>query len=287
MRFSSHLVRNQFCYDYAVTDSVSLPASYPDPDREIYPNAPLKLVTFELRFAPVDLPTSATDAFVVAVRDQYPVAGPALPQLVIGPTGPAATSTGVRVFDVARQHAVTFASQRIAFETSAYRRFEELRDSITDLFRVVEGLGLELVPTRAGLRYIDEIDQEQLPEPRAWSRYIEPALSSPLEHFDPPPREHQSAALFERPDGHNIVLRYGLMHQPAVDPTGPLVIQEPPRGAYYLIDIDSAWQGQERDVQITRWLVDKLGELHAPVRHLFETSITDELRNQVLRRGTP
>jgi uncharacterized protein (TIGR04255 family) len=172
----------------------------------------------------------------------------------------------------------------MTFETSAYRRFEELRDSIAAVLEVVDGLELEIVPRRAGLRYIDEIDEEQLPAPGEWHRYIDPALSSALDHFETRPLEHQSAALFEGGDGEQVVLRYGLMRQSAVDPTGPLVIESPPRGRYYLIDIDSAWLGSDEAKPLAAWALEKLSVLHAPVRRLFESSITNELRNEVLRR---
>jgi uncharacterized protein (TIGR04255 family) len=257
-----------------------------DSNREIYPNAPLKLVTFEVRFDAVELPATVTERFVAALRERFPIAGlPPHQQLVIGPGGASATSAGARVFDVARRHAVALAPQAMSYETSAYRRFEEFGDSIAQVLDVVEGLELGLAFTRVGLRYIDEIDEAQVPDPGAWHRYIQPALSSALDHFDPPPLEHQSAALFEIGESHHVVLRYGLMRQPAVDPTGPLVIEAPPSGRYYLIDIDSAWEGRADGAPTTKWVREKLDELHAPIRQLFENTITEELRNEVLRRA--
>jgi uncharacterized protein (TIGR04255 family) len=244
-----------------------------DPEREVYPNAPLKLVTFEVRFDPVELAAAATERFVEALRERFPIAGPPPhQQLLIGPSGASATSAGVRVFDTARRHAVALAPQAMSYETSAYRRFEEFGDSIGSVLDVVESLDLGVALTRVGLRYIDEIDESQLPDPGAWHRYIDPALSSALAHFDPAPLEHQSAALFEIGESHRVVLRYGLMRQAAVDPTGPLVIEAPPRGRYYLIDIDSAWESRAEGVPLTTWVREKLDELHAPIRQLFENT---------------
>jgi len=255
-----------------------------DPDREIYPNAPLKLVTFELRCAPFELPAATLDGFVAALQEHYPIRGPGLPHLVLGPEGPLASTGGARMFDLDRREAVTLDSQRLTFETACYRRFEDFRASIAQILNALTALDVALVPVRVGLRYIDEIDEALLPEPRDWARYVAPALASPLQHFDPAPLEHQSAALFGGAEGHNVVLRYGLLRQPAVDPAGPLVIDAPPRGPYYLIDIDSAWQGEAPVPPLDRWLLAKLDELHAPIRHLFETAITEELRNEVLRK---
>lgn len=256
----------------------------PDPGREIYPNAPLKLVTFELRFEPFDLPASATEQFVLALKAEFPIAGPPPhQQLVIGPTGAAATSAGARVLDAARRRAVALAPHSVSYETSAYSRFEDFSAWVEAVLDVVAGLKLTLSPLRVGLRYIDEIDASQLPEQGAWTRYIQPALSSPLSHFDPSPREHQSAALFELDESHRVVLRYGLMRQAAVDPTGPLVIDSPPVGVYYLIDIDSSWEGRVSSQPLVPWVKETLNELHAPVRRLFESTITDDLRDEVLR----
>jgi uncharacterized protein (TIGR04255 family) len=256
-----------------------------DPNREIYPNAPLKLVTFELRCAPFELPTATVAGFVGALQEPYPIRGPAMQHLVLGPGGPASV-VGTRLFDHERRESVTLDGQRLAFETARYRRFEELRASVAELVNVLQSLDLVVAPVRVGLRYIDEIDEALLPEPRDWMRYIAPALASPLEHFDPPPLEHQSAALFEGPEDQNVVLRYGLMRQPAVDPTGPLLIDAPPQGRYFLIDIDSAWQGEAEAAPLADWLLPKLDDLHAPIRRLFETAITEELRNEVLREGS-
>jgi uncharacterized protein (TIGR04255 family) len=259
-----------------------------DADREIYPNAPLKLVTFEMRFQAAGPSRPQTDAFVETLRDRFPIsAPPAAIQVVLGaPGGAPAAASGVRLFDTSRHETVAFGPHAVAYETSRYRRFEEFGGTIRSVLEVVDGLELGLAPRRIGLRYIDEVDVERLPEPGAWDRYIEPALASPLSHFTPAPVEHQSAALFEPDDGRRIVLRYGLMRQHAVDPTGPLVIDSPPRGPYYLIDIDSSWEDATADTMPTSaaWVIEMLAELHAPIRVLFESSITETLRNEVLRR---
>lgn len=256
-----------------------------DPEREIYPNSPLKLVTFEIRFEPIELPESATKAFADALKTEFPIAGPPPhQQLTIGPGGASASSAGARVFDLQRRHAVALGPQVLSYETSAYVRFEDFHALTSTVVATVEALALGPVLVRAGLRYIDEIDEEQLPDGARWDQYIDPSLSSSIYHFSSPPTEHQSAALFDFGEGHRVVLRYGLMRQPAVDPTGPLIIDSPPQGRYFLIDVDSSWEGRAEGAELSEWVGAKLTELHAPVRQLFESTITDELRNDVLRR---
>ncbi len=84
------------------------------------------------------------------IRDQYPIHGAALQQLIFGPVGASASSAGARVFDAPRQRSVTIEPQRISFETSTHERFEDLRDAIADVFEVVEGLELKPHPRTLG-----------------------------------------------------------------------------------------------------------------------------------------
>src|SRR5437763_2611527 len=98
----------------------------PDPEREIYPNAPLKLVTFEYRFEPVELPPELTEEFVNALAEDFPIPGPPPhQQFVLGPGGPSASAAGARLFDGNRRQAVLVAPQTVSYETSAYTRFED------------------------------------------------------------------------------------------------------------------------------------------------------------------
>jgi hypothetical protein len=44
---------------------------------------------------------------------------------------------------------------------------------------------------------------------------------------------------------------------------------------------ERAWEGRAEGVPLTTWVREKLDELHAPIRQLFENTITEELRNEV------
>lgn len=259
----------------------------PDPKREIYPNAPLKLVAFECRFDAIALDEAALDTFRSRLVHDFPVVGvPPQQQLVITPGGASASAHGTRCFDAERRSSVLLTPESVGLETSRYTRFEDFRDVVETTIDALVDLGTPLTPQRVGLRYIDEIDEEALPSPVRWSTYIEPALAGAIDHFAERPAEYQAAALFEPAKDRRVLLRYGAMRQPAVDPAGPLVIDRPPRGAYFLIDIDSSWGRVEPLTATTdkEWLLDTLGTLHAPIRDLFERTVTDTLRDQVLRR---
>jgi uncharacterized protein (TIGR04255 family) len=257
----------------------------PDPDREIYPNAPLKLVAFEYRFESIQLDPAMLTTFRDRLADEFPVVGTPPQQVVITPTGASASSSGARCFDAERRRSVLLTPESLGVETSRYTRFEDFRQVIATTIDALIEIGVPLTPLRVGLRYIDEIDEQALPSPVRWSTYIEPALARAIEHFAEAPAEYQAATLFEPAKDQRVLLRYGVMRQPAVDPAGPLVIDRPPRGRYFLIDIDSSWNRLEPVTVTTdkEWLLDMLGTLHSPIRDLFERTVTDALRDQFLR----
>ena len=259
----------------------------PDPTREIYPNAPLKLVAFECRFEPISLEADSLGKFQDRLAEEFPIVGtPPQQQVVITHAGASASGQGTRCFDLERRRSVLLTPESIGVETSRYTRFEEFRDVISQTVDALFDVVSSVSPVRLGLRYIDEIDEDALPSPVRWSRYIEPALASAIEHFPAPPAEHQTAALFEPARDQRVVLRYGLMRQPAVDPAGPLVIDRPPRGRYFLIDIDSSWNRTDPlpATADKEWMLDMLAILHAPIRDLFERAVTDALRDELLRK---
>jgi uncharacterized protein (TIGR04255 family) len=136
------------------------------------------------------------------------------------------------------------------------------------------------------LRYIDEIDSALLPQPVSWDRYIAPSLLGAMTHFGTAPVELQTAAVFRPSTEDTVVLRYGIVNQPVVDPAGPLAITDPPAGEYFLIDIDSSWSAPADDLPefSPNHVLERLDRLHAPVREAFEASITEELRDELLRK---
>ena len=83
-----------------------------------------------------------------------------------------------------------------------------------------------------------------------------------------------------------MALRYGPNEGYAVEPGGELKRPTPVPGPFFLLDIDSFWMPGEGDSEFD---VDGLmaisDDLHTPVRELFENLITEELREEVLRRG--
>jgi uncharacterized protein (TIGR04255 family) len=83
-----------------------------------------------------------------------------------------------------------------------------------------------------------------------------------------------------------VVLRYGPREGFAVSPGGGLKRSTPPPGPFFMVDIDSFWTPGEGTPEFdVKMLLDTCDELHAPVRGLFESLITDRLREEVLCRA--
>ena len=260
-----------------------MPTSPLDPNREIYPKAPLKLVAFEIRYsASPRLESDHWEPVFERLREELPIlTPPPRHELQIGPDGPRERARGRRFMNRARTCSATLFDESATLEASAYVRFEDFSGLARRLLVAIdECAGIPSVQ-RLGLRYIDEI---QVPgfDPAAvsdWSRYIAAQLLEPT-------RDRHEVVDFRVGvglrihDDHQVGFRYGRLEEPVVDPEGPLKIIDSPTGPYFLLDFDSFWTAPENEFppfEIDA-VEERLLELHAPIRELFESSITDDYR---------
>jgi uncharacterized protein (TIGR04255 family) len=256
-----------------------------EPAHEVYPSAPLRFVAFEARFSPI--PYFETEdgrlAIYDCLRDRFPVLQqqpePVIPRL--------AESQLLRVVDRTRTIAATVAPAAISLETSEYRHFnwfsELIENTLSRLARIAP------IPTvqRVGLRYTDEIRVRGIGQPKDWLPYVDPTLLGPLGLVDGlTPEEHHAQVSFRVHDHHQVHLRYGALEGWSVDPGGPLRVPNQGAGPYFLIDLDSFWTAPSTDFPefSIAGTVGLVQELHGPIRRLFEASITEQLRDQVLRQ---
>jgi uncharacterized protein (TIGR04255 family) len=136
---------------------------------------------------------------------------------------------------------------------------------------------------RIGLRYFDEIRVPGVGDnPADWNSYFARpfvdvlALGEPLDLM---PQAFQGVASFATRSGNILVLRWGPRDQPATDSQGVRRIL-PSTGPFFLIDIDSYWEAtQETPPFDPKFILETCDDLHAPVRDLFESTITEDLRN--------
>jgi len=189
-----------------------------------------------------------------------------------------------------------FHSAALVVETTQYGQFERL---VKLLNLVVEARlavgeldGLE----RVGLRYIDEI---RVPETNdngvGWEPWLDASLLGPAPvgaGLGLRATQWTGQIVFSKPapigdeagGADSLVLRYGPNEGYAVDPGGELKRSAPPPGLFFLLDIDSFWTSADAVPSLDPNELVRIAErLHAPVRDLFESLITQRLRDEVLR----
>ncbi len=264
-----------------------------DPAREVYPRAPLQLVACEVAYAlapGTDIGT-AGDALYERLSGSYPLPGtpPASLTLQVGPAGPMPQlAQGFRFLDLERTRSIAVSPASIILETSQYHRFEEFLERATEAVAVLGSVMRVAAASRIGLRYIDEVPVTDLPSGSFDGYFTESVLAPGRQVPDVgQPVEFLTTSRFVVGPDRNTVMRTGVLTTPVVAPDGPLAIARPTTAPFFLIDIDSAWQAgpETRPLPFDPSAIkDILYSLHAPVRALFEESITEKLRDDVLRK---
>lgn len=266
-------------------------------DREVYLNAPLRLVTAEFRFPLSPRLTGGHLLSVLgdALGNRLPIIEPVDPpglQLTIGPeTGPSAVNqAGYRLLTRDRMTAVTVGPNRIAVETTTYEHWEDFRDGVVTVALRAIGDELDAIAglDRVGLRYINEI---RVPGAGAdlagWREFIAPELLATAGlAAGQSIRTMQLALHLDRGDGAELLMRAGLLEGHVVDDSGALRLPSPPKpGHFFLIDMDSFWS---RPAAYDEWSTERAlqvaDRLHDPIDDLFESCIQEKLRDEVLRR---
>jgi uncharacterized protein (TIGR04255 family) len=260
-----------------------------DPKREIYPNAPLKLVAFELRYPPVRAfdTDEGQQAFYERLRDRFPILGPPpITGFEVGLSGARQIGQGMRVLDRRRTETVTVTDQALTIETSAYTRYEDFRAVIERALVAAHDVGQLPAALRVGLRYIDEIVVPGVRTVEEWRAYITDDLLVPALVEGYATLEYRGSLGLQVAEDSVVTVRFGVVEAPVVDPNGPLRIRGSPEGPYFLLDIDSAWTApQDEYLEFdVKGALDRSETLHEPIRMIFERAIKPKLRDEVLRR---
>lgn len=261
-------------------------------DREIYPNAPLQFVAFELRipYSPGLATLDGTSRVYAALQNLVPIIQPALPAGFEIPANATVTITAgpTRMIDRHRGLSVIVGPSQIVVETSRYSQFEDFEVTLRKVLELVAEVAPIAGIQRVGLRYIDEIRVPGVKSPADWEPYIAPSLLAGL-HLDDNflPSASQGSVEFDIADSQKTVMRFGAMEGFVVDPNGPLRLRNPSEGPFFLLDLDSYW-AVSSDAEMPEFspqaVHDICAKLRAPVRALFEAAITNRLRDEVLRK---
>jgi uncharacterized protein (TIGR04255 family) len=272
-----------------------------DPNREVYPNAPLQFVAFEVRFpaSPMLATQERRQELFNAVRGEFPISqsAPAVDVQVVlqgspgSPSPPQIVQENQLVLtDRARRRAVIIGTRALLVQTTAYTRYEEFVGWIDLAVRALEATGEAAAIERIGLRYTDEIRIEGVEQPDDWTPYVVPLMLGPINVLEGAgTTTTQGLVQFAPAERERLTLRYGATQGWMVSPEGVLRTKTRDAGAYFLLDFDSFWMPSE-DEELPEFVADEVlricDELHGPVRKVFEAVITDKLRDDVLRRGS-
>lgn len=265
----------------------------PDREIEIYPNAPLQLVAFEVRFpyAPALATTDGTAAIYAELSDLVPIVhAPHHPALDLAPlAGLSVVSSGglMRMLDRRRELSIGVMPTALVVETTAYERYERFADVIAQALHALESSAQPAGVQRVGLRYVDEIRVPAVAKLADWEEYVKSTLIAGLHIQDGyEPTRTESQVQFTIDDRLRTVMRCGAMEGFVVDPNGILKVRRVETGMFFLIDLDSSWTADEAETPpfSREDVIDICSQLHAPVRAIFEASITDRLRDEVLRK---
>jgi uncharacterized protein (TIGR04255 family) len=263
-------------------------------DAEAYPNAPVALVTMEIRHPATDsLTESASRELKQLLVDQLPIERQAQ-DVAWGMTAagqPAPTADRfVRYVNRDNTTAASLKNQAIVIETTAYSNFETFRDIVMQVVdarsQVSSIVGLE----RIGLRYVLEIRVPVGVDGRVdWNNWIDDQLLGP-QRLAPGGlflTEWQGAAVYrEAQPGKSLIVRYGPGVGQALDQSYHLRrVTAPQTGPFFLLDIDSFWTPSGSIPEYNRdALITTFQDLYGPAQGVFQDMLTARLKDELLRQ---
>ncbi len=257
-----------------------------------YVNDALRWVAMEVRYPVVEefgavLPPEFRDR----VQEEFPVLEEQNElSMNFSPTGPSAQQAlKYRFSSRDRLASIVVGRDAITCETTLYPGWTPFRERFTGILYALQDARRPEGTLRVGLRYIDEIRVPGVATLSDWTGWISDNLIAPFRLLgDIEPSTATLALQYGTPPGFVTLFRGAPFPVGrTVQPEGPLRMPfATPDGPYFLLDTDASWADPDR--QIPEFDVDRiveiLNELHEPSNRLFEASITDRLRDEVLRR---
>ena len=258
-----------------------------------YLNDALRWVAAEVRYPLVEqLAAGSPSAFREQIHKTFPVHEEQNElSVTLGATGPGTQQVVKQRFLTRdRLTSITLGRDAITLETTEYHGWSAFRDQFAEVLAALENAGQPDGILRVGLRYIDEIRVPQRIETVAdWQGWIDERLLSGFTiDANELPRNATIVLQYGDAPGHVTVFRASpVASGRTVQSEGPPRMPfETPEGPYFLLDTDASWADPDRQVpefQVDR-IIQILTELHEPASRLFENSITERLRTDVLSR---
>jgi uncharacterized protein (TIGR04255 family) len=189
-----------------------------------------------------------------------------------------------------RRTAITFRPDAMTVEVTDYPGWDAFRSIVLAMVAARQDVAPVDGCTRIGLRYLNEIRAPLGDD--GWSQWVVSSLLGPQDELAEMKltihqQQHAVQCVGPHP-GDSLTLRYAAA-KGAVVQSSPMLQRMKEVGGeddFFLIDIDSAWADPRNGVPVLDVdLVDTAIErLHEPVRTLFESLITSDLRTKVLER---
>jgi len=259
-------------------------------DRENFPNAPLRLVSFDLQF-PIRrrLATRAVwDAFEEAFADDLQLVEAFAKEADETDIPKTAEQPVIRRTTLNRDTAVTVRYGSLTVETTEYDSFSTFRKRIDAAVNALAAVSATSVVRRVGLRFINEIRVPERGETiRDWEPYINPSL---LRFVEDHPTDLDTSWFHgelgfhaQRGNGHTY-LAYGPLLRSALETDGVLQLPKVD-GPCFLLDIDTFVSARATKIGdlTTQELLGIVDELHEFAESVFSWGITEKLRDDVLR----
>jgi uncharacterized protein (TIGR04255 family) len=267
--------------------------------REVYPNAPIVLAAIEVRHTPCEpLERNRQVQAVMLVQEVLPLPGEismvAL-EVQAGPEGQQTQRQTIAAFprwtSRDRRTALTMRQDAVVVETTDYGSYERVRGILSIALQARTLAGPPGGVERIGLRYVDEIrvPPENGSGRPSWKEWIDSTLLGPTHiggDLGLTPAGGEGVAVFSGGNDSALVLRYGAQEDSVVQSTPQLRRSVHPPGPLFKLDIDSFWQANDEVPKFSsEQILARADALHEPVRGVFESLITERLREEVLRHG--
>lgn len=177
----------------------------------------------------------------------------------------------------------TVGPESYSLETGTYDGWDGFRGLFERVTQARIDVGLPDGVSRLGLRYVDEIRVEGAVESAPdWSELLNQQVIAPMPAGMNLRVAQQQAIVQYATDraGETLTLRYGAVNGPAAI-TGEVRPRPPAPGHYFLLDTDAAWTPEGTPEFDGSTIFEAAERLHTDVSALFESALTDNLRERV------
>jgi len=266
-----------------------MPSDYPR--REVYPRAPLEFVACEIRYplAPALGQPAVPEAMLAAISHDLPIPREENVQtLILGPGQTSAmTEPRFRFLDHKRTRSAVVGRSAVIVETTSYEEYEVFRALVGNVLSAVRGITTVVGAERVGLRYINEIRVPgSIDSALDWRGWIADDIVAVLNTGEGLHTSTLETVLRMVSEPASITLRLAALTGNGVVGNEPLRRRSTPStGPFFVVDIDSFWEagdGDLLDFELDR-LLDLIDDLHGPVGHIFQSTLTDKLRRELWR----